>query len=95
MLQPPLALKRAKALQTFSFGAIGHLDGVKGVAIGQFTSFKPSKGITIVGLLHDHLSRLDVPILGGLPLGHGDHAATVPLGAAATLDTAAHALIVD
>jgi muramoyltetrapeptide carboxypeptidase len=73
----------------------GHLDGVKGVAIGQFTKFKPSKGITIVGLLHDHLSRLDVPILGGLPLGHGKRPATVPLGATATLDTAAHALIVD
>ena len=73
----------------------GHLNGVKGVAIGQFTSFKPSKGITIVSLLHDHLSRLDVPILGGLPLGHGNHPATVPLGATATLDTAAHALIVD
>ncbi len=29
----------------------GHLNGVKGVAIGQFTSFKPSKGITIVSLL--------------------------------------------
>ncbi len=73
----------------------GHLDGVKGVAIGQFTNFKPSKGITIVRLLHDHLSRLDVPILGGLPLGHGNRPATVPLGATATLDTAAHALIVD
>jgi len=45
----------------------GHLDGVSGVAVGQFTKFKPSKGITIVSLLRDHLSRLGVPILGGLP----------------------------
>jgi muramoyltetrapeptide carboxypeptidase len=43
----------------------GHLDGFSGVAVGQFTKFKPSKGITIVSLLRDHLSRLGVPILGG------------------------------
>jgi muramoyltetrapeptide carboxypeptidase len=73
----------------------GHLDGFSGVAVGQFTKFKPSKGITIVSLLRDHLSRLGVPILGGLPLGHGDHPATVPLGAVATLDTAANTLIVE
>jgi muramoyltetrapeptide carboxypeptidase len=73
----------------------GHLDGIKGVAIGQFTNFKPSKGITIVSLLDDHLSRLGVPVLGGLPLGHGNRPATVPLGATATLDAAARALTVD
>lgn len=56
----------------------GHLDGIKGVAVGQFTKFKPSKGVTIVSLLQDHLARLGVPILGGLPLGHGDLPATVP-----------------
>ena len=73
----------------------GHLDGLKGVAVGQFTKFKPSKGVTIVGLLRDHLSRLNVPILGGLPLGHGDRPATVPLGATATLDAAAGTLVVE
>ncbi len=73
----------------------GHLDGVNGVAIGQFTKFNPSKGVTIVSLLRDHLSRLDVPILGGLPLGHGEHPATVPLGAVATLDATANTLTVE
>jgi muramoyltetrapeptide carboxypeptidase len=73
----------------------GHLDGIKGVAIGQFTNFKASKGITIVSLLDDHLSRLGVPVLGGLPLGHGNRPATVPLGATATLDTAARTLTVE
>jgi muramoyltetrapeptide carboxypeptidase len=43
----------------------------------------------------DHLSRLGVPILGGLPLGHGDHPATVPLGATAVLDAKAGTLTVD
>jgi muramoyltetrapeptide carboxypeptidase len=73
----------------------GHLDGVNGVAIGQFPKFNPSKGVTIVSLLRDHLSRLDVPILGGLPLGHGEHPATVPLGAVATLDATANTLMVE
>jgi muramoyltetrapeptide carboxypeptidase len=72
----------------------GHLAGLKGVAVGQFTRFKPSKGITIVDLLGDHLGRLGVPILGGLPLGHGDCPLTVPVGAMAVLDTAAATLSV-
>lgn len=73
----------------------GHFDGVVGVALGQFTNFSQSKGVTIVGLLKDHLSRLDVPILGGLPLGHGNRPVTVPLGAMATLDVAAGTLVLE
>ena len=73
----------------------GHLDGIAGIAVGQFTKFNPSKGITIIGLLRDHLSRLGVPILGGLPLGHGDRPVTVRLGAAAVLDANAGTLTVE
>lgn len=58
----------------------GHLDGVAGIALGQFTDFKPSGSLTIIDLLHEHLSQLDVPILGGLPLGHGQPAQRIPLG---------------
>jgi hypothetical protein len=53
----------------------GCLDGVKGVAIGQFirgAEEKPGKW-SIVDVLRDHLSPLDVPVLGGLPIGHGPH----------------------
>jgi muramoyltetrapeptide carboxypeptidase len=73
----------------------GHLDGVAGIAVGQFTKFNPSKGVTIIGLLRDHLLRLGVPILGGLPLGHGDRPATVPLGASAVLDADGGTLTVE
>jgi muramoyltetrapeptide carboxypeptidase len=73
----------------------GHLDGIAGIAVGQFTKFNPSKGITIIGLLLDHLSRLGVPILGGLPLGHGARPVTAPLGAVAVLDAEAGTLVVE
>ena len=65
----------------------GHLDGVAGIAVGQFTGFKPfSGGLTIVDLLRDHLEPLGVPILGGLPVGHGEDWLPVLLGAPAVLD---------
>lgn len=73
----------------------GHLNGIAGIAVGQFTKFNSSKGITIIGLLRDHLSQLGVPIVGGLPLGHGDQPATVPLGATAVLDAKVGTLTVE
>ncbi|MGO1080082.1 S66 peptidase family protein [Inquilinus sp. CA228] len=72
----------------------GHLAGVRGIAVGQFTKFNPGGGITIIDLLRDHLGQLDVPILGGLPLGHGKNPLSVPIGSMAVLDTAARTLIV-
>lgn len=58
----------------------GHLDGIIGIALGQFTEFKTSGSMTIVDLLREHLMPLGVPILGGLPLGHGTDAMCVPIG---------------
>jgi muramoyltetrapeptide carboxypeptidase len=73
----------------------GHLAGIVGVAVGQFEKCPPSKGVTVVELLRDHLRALDVPVLGGLPIGHGRAPLTVPLGATAELDTAARTLTFD
>ncbi|MNY64629.1 L,D-carboxypeptidase A [compost metagenome] len=73
----------------------GHLAGVKGIAVGQFTSFKPSGGITIIDLLRDHLAHLNVPILGGLPLGHGKSPLSAPIGARAFLDADQRKLVID
>lgn len=65
----------------------GHLDGVAGIAVGQFTGFKPfSGGLTIVDLLRDHLQPLGVPVLGGLPVGHGEGWLPFPHGAPGVLD---------
>jgi muramoyltetrapeptide carboxypeptidase len=65
----------------------GHLDGIVGIAVGQFTDcFKPIDGFTVIDLLRDHLGRLNVPILGGLPLGHGHQPVSTLVGAMASLD---------
>jgi muramoyltetrapeptide carboxypeptidase len=39
-----------------------------------------------------HLESLGVPILHNLPLGHGDHLCTIPLGVTATVDADARTL---
>ncbi|MEM7747820.1 MAG: LD-carboxypeptidase [Pseudomonadota bacterium] len=64
----------------------GHLEGIAGVAIGQFeqVNFKPP--LSAIDLLREHLGRLNVPIVGGLPIGHGHDPSTVPLGRVVRLD---------
>lgn len=57
----------------------GHLDGLSGIALGQFTDFNANGSLTIIDLLREHLVPLDVPILGGLPLGHEIPAQRIPL----------------
>ncbi|NED98778.1 S66 peptidase family protein [Phytoactinopolyspora halotolerans] len=78
----------------------GALDGVRGVAVGHFTGFEATHedetlgGWTVVDVLNERLSHLGVPVLGGLPLGHGDKAWSVPLGEIATIDAGAGTLTV-
>jgi muramoyltetrapeptide carboxypeptidase len=60
------------------------------------TTTDPSLGgWGIAHVLQDRLSRLGVPVLGGLPIGHGPHPPTIPLGTRATIDTAAATLTVE
>jgi muramoyltetrapeptide carboxypeptidase len=42
-----------------------------------------------------HLAPLGVPILHNLPLGHGDHLCTIPLGVTATVDAGARTLVIE
>jgi muramoyltetrapeptide carboxypeptidase len=60
----------------------GHLEGVAGIALGQFTKCRD----VVLELLHHHLGELEVPILGGLPLGHGARPTIAPIGTEAQLD---------
>ncbi|BCL13110.1 peptidase S66 [Micromonospora sagamiensis] len=72
----------------------GALDGVAGVAVGQFTGCADGWETTVVDVLLDRLGDLGVPVLGGLPVGHGPGQLTVPVGTPATLDTDAGTLTV-
>ena len=64
----------------------GCLRGLAGIALGQFTGFRTDGDFTMIDLLRDHLGRLDVPVLGGLPLGHGEQPLSIPTGTMAALD---------
>jgi muramoyltetrapeptide carboxypeptidase len=75
----------------------GCLNGVRGVAVGQFirsAEEKPGKW-SVVDVLQDRLAPLGVPVLGGLPIGHGPYPFTVPLGTVATLDTTTRTLTIE
>jgi muramoyltetrapeptide carboxypeptidase len=58
----------------------GHLDGIAGVAVGQFLMVEPSRGGVIIDIVRDHLAALGVPVLGGLPIGHGERPVSLPVG---------------
>ena len=75
----------------------GYTNGLKGVAVGQFIrSAERKPGIwSVIDVLYDHFSAWGVPVLGGLPVGHGPNPPTIPLGTMATLDTAARTLTIE
>jgi muramoyltetrapeptide carboxypeptidase len=73
----------------------GALAGIAGVAIGQFTECADAWPTSIVDVLVERLAPLGVPVLGGLPIGHGKDQLAVPIGTTATLDVAAATLTVE
>jgi muramoyltetrapeptide carboxypeptidase len=82
----------------------GSLDGIAGVALGLFTGFDGyvDRGWNLLDVLRDRLGELGVPVLGGLPAGHGGVGAdggpdqiALPIGPTATLDTDAGTLTVE
>ncbi|MBW6437443.1 LD-carboxypeptidase [Actinoplanes hulinensis] len=75
----------------------GWFDGLAGVAVGQFTDCEPRKypEFTVEQVLAGHLLDLGIPVLGGLPIGHGDQQTAVGLGVPAVLDAGAGTLTVE
>jgi muramoyltetrapeptide carboxypeptidase len=75
----------------------GVLDGVLGVAVGQF--IRAGEGgsgkWSAVDVVLGHLEPLGVPVLGGLPLGHGPNPITFAVGVPATIDVSTRTLTVD
>ncbi len=74
----------------------GLLRNLRGIALGTFGEFETTTAsrTTLADVLRDWLTPLGVPILGGLPIGHGRNPATVPLGTTATIDVTAGTLTV-
>jgi muramoyltetrapeptide carboxypeptidase len=80
----------------------GKLDRVAGFAIGEFAESEEQRqpeswlrSRSLEDVLEHHLEPLGVPILFNLPLGHGKHLCTIPLGVTATLDADARRLTFD
>ncbi len=65
------------------------LTGLAGVAIGQFTDCGE-----VSEVIAERLAPLGLPLLGGLPVGHGEQHLAVPLGTMATMDADAGTLVV-
>jgi muramoyltetrapeptide carboxypeptidase len=75
----------------------GKLEGVAGVVLGDARGKHSgtTQELSIEDVYEELLLPLGVPVIAGLPIGHGKHHATVPVGAMATLDADAGTLVVD
>jgi len=79
----------------------GLLDGVAGIAVGEFTEMlEPVRAADAGGetslesLLTDLLAPLGVPVVMGLPFGHGTQNWTLPVGIVARVDADAGSLAI-
>jgi muramoyltetrapeptide carboxypeptidase len=80
----------------------GKLKGLRGVVVGDLVDcewsdgggspFPHTKGLEEV--LEQRLGALGVPVLYGLPFGHGAQFATLPLGVQATLNADTGSLVI-
>lgn len=75
----------------------GKLDGVAGIVLGDMPGHHSGvfQELSIEDVFEELLGPLGVPVIAGLPIGHGKHHATVPVGALATLDADAGTLVVE
>lgn len=80
---------------------IGKLHGIRGIVVGELHGCEwqewqsSPRSKTLEEVLRGRLSGLGIPILYGLPLGHGASLATLPLGVEATVDADALTLTID
>jgi muramoyltetrapeptide carboxypeptidase len=90
--------------ELLQLGHAGKLDGVAGVVVGQMEKCDWgdlrqvsdwARSRSLEDVLEERLEPLGVPVLYGLPLGHGKHLAALPLGVTCTLDADARTLTVE
>lgn len=75
----------------------GILSKVAGIAIGRFSQCDPPAGsssFSVVEVLRDRLTDLNIPVVANLPFGHDGCNAALPVGAIAILDGNTGQLIV-
>lgn len=63
----------------------GELEKCAGLMIGTFEDC--GDPACVIDLVRERCSRLNMPIMSGLPVGHGEHNVPLPIGARAVLDT--------
>ncbi len=74
----------------------GSLDGVRAVAVGDFTRCDdPDGGPTVEAVVRERLETFDLPALSGLPVGHGERNVALPLGARGVLDLGQGQLVLE
>ncbi len=69
--------------------AAGILDGIAGLAFGQFVDCRAPAGRasrSLAAVLAEHAREIGVPTVSGLPVGHGPRARALPIGFNARLD---------
>ncbi|HUG87816.1 MAG TPA: LD-carboxypeptidase [Actinomycetota bacterium] len=80
----------------------GKLQDIRGVVVGEM--YRPEewrhpepwlRSRSMEDVLEYHLGPLGVPVLTNLPLGHGKHLATIPLGVEVTVDADERRLTVE
>jgi muramoyltetrapeptide carboxypeptidase len=72
----------------------GVLAGLAGVAVGQFTNCADNWAVSVADVIAERLGDLGVPVLGGLPIGHGLGQLTIGVGTPAALDATTGTLTV-
>ncbi len=80
----------------------GKLDAVVGVVVGEMFECEAHRepegwlrSRSMEDVFEEQLVPLGVPIVHNLPLGHGEHLCTIPLGVTATVDADARTLTID
>ncbi len=80
----------------------GKLDRLAGVAIGEMYKCEEwrqpepwLRSRSMEDVFEYHLEPLGIPVVHNLPLGHGEHLCTIPLGATATVDADARKLVIE
>ena len=68
---------------------MGKFRGVKGIALGRFSDWEPTKPgptLSVEEVMRDRLADLHIPIVSGLPFGHDGENAALPVGLPVQLD---------